>query len=175
MEWQAEEKEQIALRMMQKFGYKVGEGLGKQGQGIKTPLIVRKTTDSSGVIEQSNIPFSFLISPEVSARNALAANGVEATEVLVIVGLVSLAEVEGAEDEIRSECSLHGVIKDWVMYLLDELRIFVEYQTKEQAFNAFVKLNGKYFCEKLVSLRFYDPSLFRNNSLDAPLHPHIAN
>ncbi len=39
----AEEKEQIALRMMQKFGYKIGEGLGKQGQGIKTPLIVKKT------------------------------------------------------------------------------------------------------------------------------------
>jgi hypothetical protein len=36
--------------MMQKFGYKVGEGLGKQGQGIKTPLIVKKVNDSSGVI-----------------------------------------------------------------------------------------------------------------------------
>lgn len=48
--------------MMQKFGFKVGEGLGKQSQGIRTPLIVRKTTDSSGVIEQSNIPLNFLIS-----------------------------------------------------------------------------------------------------------------
>jgi hypothetical protein len=65
--------------MMQKFGYKVGEGLGKQSQGIRTPLIVRKTTDSSGVIEQSNIPLNFLISPEISAINALAAHGVEVT------------------------------------------------------------------------------------------------
>jgi hypothetical protein len=69
------EKEQVALRMMQKFGYKVGEGLGKQNQGIRTPLIVRKTTDSSGIIEQSTIPLNFLIPPEVSARNALEANG----------------------------------------------------------------------------------------------------
>lgn len=62
--------------MMQKFGYKVGEGLGKQGQGIRTPLIVRKTTDSSGIIEQSTIPLNYLIPPEVSAKNALAAHSV---------------------------------------------------------------------------------------------------
>ena len=49
--------------MMQKFGYKVGEGLGKQGQGIKTPLIVKKVNDSSGIIEQSNISLSYLIPP----------------------------------------------------------------------------------------------------------------
>ena len=42
-EMAAEEKEQTALRMMQKFGYRVGEGLGKQSQGIKTPLVVKKT------------------------------------------------------------------------------------------------------------------------------------
>lgn len=59
----AEEKEQVALRMMQKFGYKVGEGLGKQGQGIKTPLIVKKVNDSSGIIEQSNISLNYLIPP----------------------------------------------------------------------------------------------------------------
>jgi len=62
--------------MMQKFGYKVGEGLGKQSQGIKTPLIVRKTTDSSGIIEQSNISLNFLISPEIGAKNALTAHGI---------------------------------------------------------------------------------------------------
>ena len=46
----ADEKEQTALRMMQKFGYKVGEGLGKQSQGIKTPLVVKKTNESTGII-----------------------------------------------------------------------------------------------------------------------------
>ncbi len=63
VENEPEEKEQIALRMMQKFGFKVGDGLGKQSQGIKTPLIVKKTTDSSGIIEQSSIPLNYLISP----------------------------------------------------------------------------------------------------------------
>ena len=59
--------------MMQKLGYKVGEGLGKQGQGIKTPLIVRKTNDSTGIIEQSSITLNHLISREATARNALSA------------------------------------------------------------------------------------------------------
>jgi hypothetical protein len=33
--------------MMQKQGYKIGEGLGKLSQGIKTPLTIKKLTDSS--------------------------------------------------------------------------------------------------------------------------------
>lgn len=66
----------MALRMMQKFGYKVGEGLGKQGQGIKTPLIVKKVNDSSGIIEQSNISLTHLIPPDVRARSALTAHNV---------------------------------------------------------------------------------------------------
>ena len=80
--------------MMQKFGYKVGEGLGKQSQGIRTPLIVRKTTDSAGVIELSNIPLNYLITREVSAKNALTAHGVEVTEVVVLVGALTMQDLE---------------------------------------------------------------------------------
>lgn len=32
---------------MQKYGFKVGEGLGKNSQGIQAPLIAKKVTDSS--------------------------------------------------------------------------------------------------------------------------------
>ena len=77
--------------MMQKCGYRVGEGLGKQGQGIRTPLIVRKTTDSSGIIEQSSIPLSYFIPPELTAKNALSAHGITPdSQVLVLVGLLSM-------------------------------------------------------------------------------------
>ena len=53
----------MALRMMQKFGYKVGTGLGKQSQGITTPLTIKKTTDTSCIIEQSSINLNQLIKP----------------------------------------------------------------------------------------------------------------
>ena len=96
-----EEKEQVALRMMQKFGYKVGEGLGKQSQGIKTPLIVKKTNDSRGVIQQSAIPLNHLISPELSGRNALSAHKVEIESGMAILGVPMEEQlVEG----IRQEC-----------------------------------------------------------------------
>jgi hypothetical protein len=70
------------------------------------------------------------------------------------------------EEEIKQECCLHGVVCDWMLYLLEgELRIFVEFQTREQALNAFVRMNGKYFGEKLVSVRFYPLQRFRERAL----------
>jgi splicing factor 45 len=39
-----------AQRMMAKMGWKAGQGLGKQEQGITTPLVARKTDRRAGVI-----------------------------------------------------------------------------------------------------------------------------
>jgi len=39
-----------AERMMMKMGWKAGQGLGKQEQGITTPLMARKTDKRAGVI-----------------------------------------------------------------------------------------------------------------------------
>lgn len=50
--------------MMQKFGYRVGDGLGKNAQGITTPLTIKKTTDSSCVIEQSSLTLNHFITLE---------------------------------------------------------------------------------------------------------------
>jgi hypothetical protein len=64
---------------------------------------------------------------------------------------------QGVEGEIRDECDKFGVVKDWIIYLWGkELRIFVVYETKEEGFNAFLKMNGKFFGETLVSVRFYN-------------------
>ena len=49
---------------MQKYGYKIGEGLGKNSQGITTPLTIKKTTDSSCIIEPSSISIVNFISAE---------------------------------------------------------------------------------------------------------------
>ncbi len=40
----------FAERMMEKMGWKEGQGLGKSKQGIVTPLIAQKTDSRSGVI-----------------------------------------------------------------------------------------------------------------------------
>lgn len=38
---------------MQKYGFKIGEGLGKNSSGITTPLVIKKTTDTTCVVVQS--------------------------------------------------------------------------------------------------------------------------
>lgn len=60
--------------MMQKFGFKVGDGLGKQSQGIKTPLTIKKMTDSSCKIEPSALSLANFITVEQSGENALKAH-----------------------------------------------------------------------------------------------------
>ena len=40
----------FAERMMEKMGWKEGQGLGKSKQGIVTPLIAQKTDSRSGII-----------------------------------------------------------------------------------------------------------------------------
>ncbi len=39
-----------AAKMMQKMGWKAGQGLGKDAQGITTPLVAQKTGVGSAVI-----------------------------------------------------------------------------------------------------------------------------
>lgn len=48
---------------MQKLGFKIGDGLGKNNQGIKTPLTIKKMTDSSCIIQPSMISLQTFITP----------------------------------------------------------------------------------------------------------------
>jgi splicing factor 45 len=67
----AEEK---ALSMMQKYGFRVGEGLGRNSQGMTTPLIAQKTSDTTGVIRASTIEM------DVSSRVIVLMNMVTAVD-----------------------------------------------------------------------------------------------
>ena len=48
----------MAQRMMQKMGWKEGQGLGKDGQGISTPLIMQKTDNNSHGVIVSGAPLA---------------------------------------------------------------------------------------------------------------------
>lgn len=47
-------KKNFAVRMMEKMGWKKGEGLGKSSQGITTPLILQKVNKRGGIIIQTD-------------------------------------------------------------------------------------------------------------------------
>lgn len=79
--------------MMQKFGYKVGEGLGKDAQGIRTPLTIKKITNSSCTIEPSSMPWTNFITKEQAAENALLAFKIETSPVVVLLMQLKLEEL----------------------------------------------------------------------------------
>ena len=53
------------------------------------------------------------------------------------------------------------------------MRIFVEYKRKEEAFEAFYKLNNRYYGESLASIRFYPKDVFEAYKLSLPVHGHV--
>lgn len=53
---------------MERFGFRLGQGLGKKSQGITAPLIAKKTTDSVGVIKVSELDMTRLLPKDLLLR-----------------------------------------------------------------------------------------------------------
>lgn len=58
--------------------------MGKQSQGIKTPLTIKKLTDSSCKIEPSAISLANFVTVEQSAENALMAFKIAKSSVIAL-------------------------------------------------------------------------------------------
>lgn len=59
----------LAQKMLEKMGWKEGEGLGKMRQGMATPLIAQKTDKRSGVIVNAEHKRATeMLPPEKKAR-----------------------------------------------------------------------------------------------------------
>ncbi len=58
----------LAARMMEKMGWKEGQGLGKTRQGMVTPLVAQKTDARSGVIVNADDRSAAAGLPEKRAR-----------------------------------------------------------------------------------------------------------
>ena len=75
--------EEKVLKMLEKSGWKMGEGflelrhivvifkgLGKNRQGMTTPLIAKKTTGNTAVIVNSSLDMTAALPPEIMAKKA---------------------------------------------------------------------------------------------------------
>ncbi|XP_060885772.1 splicing factor 45 isoform X1 [Labrus mixtus] len=175
----------VAHKIMQKYGFKEGQGLGKHEQGLSTALSVEKTSkrggkiiigdaaekpgsSQSGVAEASGGGFSAADSCKKSEANPLTEILKNPTKVVLLRNMVGPGEVdEDLEGETKEECEKYGKVTRCVIFEIAEVmddeavRIFLEFERVESAIKAVVDLNGRYFGGRVVKACFYNLDKFR--------------
>ncbi|XP_056604489.1 splicing factor 45 [Triplophysa dalaica] len=174
----------VAHKIMQKYGFREGQGLGKHEQGLSTALSVEKTSKRGGKIivgdsaEKTSGSSQNVVDPHGSGASADASKKNEAnplteilkcpTKVVLLRNMVGRGEVdEDLEAETKEECEKYGKVTKCVIFEIpgvieeEAVRIFLEFERVESAIKAVVDLNGRYFGGRVVKACFYNLDKFR--------------
>nr|XP_020456974.1 splicing factor 45 [Monopterus albus]XP_020456975.1 splicing factor 45 [Monopterus albus]XP_020456976.1 splicing factor 45 [Monopterus albus] len=174
----------VAHKIMQKYGFKEGQGLGKHEQGLSTALSVEKTSKRGGKIiigdaaekpgssqsgaAETSGGGSTADPPKKTEANPLTEILKNPTKVVLLRNMVGRGEVdEDLEGETKEECEKYGKVVKCVIFeiadVLDDeaVRIFLEFERVESAIKAVVDLNGRYFGGRVVKACFYNLDKFR--------------
>ncbi|KAL4625098.1 splicing factor 45-like [Arapaima gigas] len=174
----------VAHKIMQKYGFREGQGLGKHEQGLSTALSVEKTSKRGGKIIVGDLTDKG--GPQAGPETPGWATGSTAdvlkksetnplteilkcpTKVVLLRNMVGRGEVdEDLEAETKEECEKYGKVMKCVIFeisgVLDDeaVRIFLEFERVESAIKAVVDLNGRYFGGRVVKACFYNLDKFR--------------
>lgn len=173
----------VAHKIMQKYGFKEGQGLGKHEQGLSTALSVEKTSKRGGKIivgdaaekagsglaaDSSTSAAAAADASKKSDANPLTEILKNPTKVVLLRNMVGRGEVdEDLEEETKEECEKYGKVVKCVIFEIAEVpddeavRIFLEFERVESAIKAVVDLNGRYFGGRVVKACFYNLDKFR--------------
>ncbi|KAM4615294.1 splicing factor 45 isoform 1-T2 [Polymixia lowei] len=173
----------VAHKIMQKYGFREGQGLGKHEQGLSTALSVEKTSKRGGKIiigDAAEKPGSsqsgaaetpgggFSADSKKSEANPLTEILKCPTKVVLLRNMVGRGEVdEDLEGETKEECEKYGKVIKCVIFEIavvtddEAVRIFLEFERVESAIKAVVDLNGRYFGGRVVKACFYNLDKFR--------------
>ncbi|XP_035258444.1 splicing factor 45-like isoform X1 [Anguilla anguilla] len=180
----------VAHKIMQKYGFREGQGLGKHEQGLSTALSVEKTSKRGGKIivgdltdktgagqTPSSVPVgdsagwgasSIVDTGKKQETNPLTEILKCPTKVVLLRNMVGRGEVdEDLEAETKEECEKYGRVIKCVIFEIsgvtddEAVRIFLEFERVESAIKAVVDLNGRYFGGRVVKACFYNQDKFR--------------
>ncbi|XP_041975447.1 splicing factor 45 [Aricia agestis] len=171
----------VAAKIMAKYGFKEGQGLGKKEQGMSVALQVEKTSKRGGRIihekDSSVMPppgfptaTSGPDSPSQQSKQEPSITEIMKTpsKVVLLRNMVGPGDVdEELEPEVKDECNTkYGDVIKVVIFELpnaaadEAVRIFVEFKRIESAIKAVVDLNGRFFGGRQVKAGFYDVEKF---------------
>ncbi|KAL8222374.1 UNVERIFIED_CONTAM: Splicing factor 45 [Gekko kuhli] len=157
----------VAHKIMQKYGFREGQGLGKHEQGLSTALSVEKTSKRGGKIIIGDAADKGDASKK-SDSNPLTEILKCPTKVVLLRNMVGAGEVdEELEGETKEECEKYGKVGKCVIFEIpgapddEAVRIFLEFERVESAIKAVVDLNGRYFGGRVVKACFYNLDKFR--------------
>ncbi|CAH4031089.1 splicing factor 45 [Pieris brassicae] len=168
----------VAAKIMAKYGFKEGQGLGKKEQGMSVALQVEKTSKRGGRIihekDTAIVPPSFALpvlpGPDSPNSTQLAKQEPSITEIMkspskvvLLRNMVGPGDVdEELEPEVKDECNTkYGEVIKVVIFEMpnspqdEAVRIFVEFKRIESAIKAVVDLNGRFFGGRQVKAGFY--------------------
>jgi len=161
----------IAERLMKKMGWKgKGHGLGKQEQGITAPLIAQKKsgTGAQGIIVHAD-----------SNRQGAAVDGaITPSNVIVLRNMVGPGQVDDMLcGETARECMKYGNVlacEVWeapngILVPEEAFRLFVKFETTDQALQALVDLDGRFFAGRNVKADYYPRDKFDRMEYDIPI------
>jgi len=80
----------------------MGAGLGKNEQGIKTPLVATKTNANSAIIKTSDVDIRDVIDESIMIKKT-------ATRVILLLNMIDEADTS-LQGEVAEECSKFGKI-----------------------------------------------------------------
>jgi len=154
-----------AEQILKKMGWKgKGYGLGKRQQGISTALVVQKTGVTQGVIINTD------------ARRRELAPDMEPSPVVVLRNMVGPGEVDAnLRFETAQECTKYGEVRECEVYESETkspeeaVRIFVQFANPEQALQALVDLDGRFFARREVRADYYPLEKFQAKQYNEPL------
>uniref|UniRef100_F7A8J6 Splicing factor 45 n=5 Tax=Cercopithecidae TaxID=9527 RepID=F7A8J6_MACMU len=156
----------VAHKIMQKYGFREGQGLGKHEQGLSTALSVEKTSKRGGKIIVGDATEKD--ASKKSDSNPLTEILKCPTKVVLLRNMVGAGEVdEDLEVETKEECEKYGKVGKCVIFEIpgapddEAVRIFLEFERVESAIKAVVDLNGRYFGGRVVKACFYNLDKFR--------------